>query len=138
MVTAKSGVGAAGLGQRLAPLDGFTRYLREDRGLSALTVDAYVSDVGRFLARWDRSDLRVLTAVEVTTALLGELDHKSPATVRRFGVSLRSFLRYCHLSGLVDAACFGASALVAAEGACRVADGVAAGFLRPASCGWAA
>ena len=87
----------------LAPLDGFTRYLRVDRGLSTLTVEAYVSDVGRFLARCEGSDLRELTAAEVSTALLGELDHRSPATVRRYGVSLRSFLRYYHLSGLIDA-----------------------------------
>ena len=103
MGRARSAVGTAGVVWPLAPLDGFTRYLRVDRGLSTLTVAAYVSDVGRFLARWEGSDLRELTAAEVSTALLGELDHRSPATVRRYGVSLRSFLRYCQLSGLIDA-----------------------------------
>ena len=81
----RSAVGTAGVVWPLAPLDGFTRYLRVDRGLSTLTVEAYVSDVGRFLARWEGSDLRELTAAEVSTALLGELDHRSPATVRRYG-----------------------------------------------------
>ena len=103
MLKARTAVGAAGVGWSLALLDGFTRYLREDRGLSALTVDAYVSDVRRFLARCEGSDLRDLTAAEVSTAVLGEVADRSPATVRRYAVSLRSFLRYCYLSGLIDA-----------------------------------
>ena len=103
MLKARTAVGAAGVGWSLALLDGFTRYLREDRGLSALTVDAYVSDVCRFLARCEGSDLRDLTAAEVSTAVLGEVADRSPATVRRYAVSLRSFLRYCYLSGLIDA-----------------------------------
>ena len=32
-------------------LDGFVGYLRSERGVSALTVDAYVPEVRRFLAR---------------------------------------------------------------------------------------
>lgn len=36
---------------RLAVPDGFTEYLRKERGVAPLTVDAYVSDVRRFLAR---------------------------------------------------------------------------------------
>lgn len=103
MARAGSAVGIAGVVWPVALVDGFTRYLRDDRGLSTLTVDAYVSDVGRFLTRWGGSDLGELTAAEVSSAVLGELEDWSPATVRRYGVSLRSFLRYCHLSGLVDA-----------------------------------
>ena len=103
MLKARTAVGTAGVGWSLALLDGFTRYLREDRGLSALTVDAYVSDACRFLTRRKGSDLRDLTAAEVSTAVLGEVADRSPATVRRYAVSLRSFLRYCHVSGLIDA-----------------------------------
>jgi hypothetical protein len=33
MLKARTAVGAAGLGWSLALLDGFTRYLREDRGV---------------------------------------------------------------------------------------------------------
>ena len=41
MGRARSAVGTAGVVWPLAPLDGFTRYLRVDRGLSTLTVEAY-------------------------------------------------------------------------------------------------
>jgi integrase/recombinase XerD len=83
-------------------LDGFAGHLRRERGVTALTVEAYVSDVRRFLADRDASDLAELTAAEVSNAVLGRLVGRSPATVRRFGCALRSFLRYCHLVGLIE------------------------------------
>ena len=57
MATARTAGGTTGAWGPSAPLDGFIRYLREDRGLSTLTVEAYLSDVGRFLSRWEGSDL---------------------------------------------------------------------------------
>jgi integrase/recombinase XerD len=86
---------------REALLDRFGGFLREERGLSVLTVQAYVCDVRRFLDRCGCSDLRDLSASHVSSAVLAEIAGRSPATVRRYGVSLRSFLRYCHLSGLI-------------------------------------
>lgn len=83
-------------------LEGFVGYLRSERGVTALTVEAYVSDVRRFLAQRGDSDLRGLTAAEVSNAVLGQVGERAPATVRRFGCALRSFLRYCYLVGLVD------------------------------------
>lgn len=83
-------------------LDGFAGHLRRERGVTALTVEAYVSDVRRFLADRDVSDLSGLTAAEVSNAVLGQLAGRSPATVRRYGCALRSFLRYCHLVGLIE------------------------------------
>ena len=83
-------------------LDGFVSHLRRERGVTALTVEAYVSDVRRFLADRDASDLSGLTAAEVSNAVLGQLVGRSPATVRRYGCALRSFLRYCHLVGLIE------------------------------------
>ncbi len=83
-------------------LDGFAGHLRRERGVTALTVEAYVSDVRRFLAERDVSDLSGLTAAEVSNAVLSQLAGRSPATVRRFGCALRSFLRYCHLVGLIE------------------------------------
>jgi len=85
MHTVRTAAGAAG---SQALLDGYTRYLRAERGVSAVTVDAYLSDVGRFLARRGGSDL-------------GEVASRSPASVRQSGCTLRSFLRYCYLAGLV-------------------------------------
>lgn len=83
-------------------LDGFARYLRRERGVTALTVEAYVSDVRRFLARRGESDLSGLTAAVVSNAVLSQVVGRSPATVRRYGCALRSFLRYCHLVGLIE------------------------------------
>ena len=85
-----------------ALLAGFVGYLREERGVSALTVDAYVSDVRRFLTHRGGSDLGELTAAEVSKAVLGEVAGRSPASVRRYGCALRSFLRYCYLAGLIE------------------------------------
>ena len=75
---------AAGAAGSQALLDGFTRHLRAERGVSALTVDAYLSDV-RFLARRGGNDLGELTAAEVSKAVLGEVAGRSPASVRRYG-----------------------------------------------------
>ena len=77
--------------------------LREQRGVSVLTIDAYVTDVRRFLSgRGDASSLRELTAAEVSHAVLNEVDGRWPATVRRYGCALRAFLRYGHLAGLIE------------------------------------
>jgi integrase/recombinase XerD len=83
-------------------LDGFVGYLRRERGVTVLTVDAYVSDVRRFLAYCGGSELGALTAAEVSKAVLGQVAGRSPASVRRYGCALRSFLRYCYVAGLVE------------------------------------
>jgi integrase/recombinase XerD len=83
-------------------VDGFVGYLRSERGVSELTIDAYVIEVRRFLAGHDGVELRELTAADVSAAVLGEVGRRSPATVRRYGCALRSFLRYCYLTGLVE------------------------------------
>ena len=99
MHAVRTTAGAAG---SQALLDGFTRYLRAEPGVSALTVDAYLPDVRRYLARRGGSDLGEVTAAEVSKAVLGEVAGRSPASVRRYGCALRSFLRYCHLAGLIE------------------------------------
>ena len=83
-------------------LDGFVGYLRGERGVTVLTVDAYVSDVRSFLAHRGGSDLAELTAPEVSKAVLGQVAGRSPASVRRYGCALRSFMRYCYSAGLVE------------------------------------
>src|SRR5438094_2837013 len=84
-------------------LEGFVGYLRRERGLTERSVEAYVSDVGRFLTQVGDRDLGVLRAADVSNAVLSELDGgRAPATVRRFACALRSFLRYCVVVGLVD------------------------------------
>lgn len=93
---------SSGTGPVEVLLDGFVAYLRSERGVTALTVEAYVSDVRRFLARRGGSDLSGLTAAEVSNALLSQVADRSPASVQRYGCAVRSFLRYCYLVGLVD------------------------------------
>jgi len=83
-------------------VDGFVGYLRSERGVSELTIDAYVIEVRRFLSGRGGGELRALTGADVSAAVLGEVGRRSPATVRRYGCALRSFLRYCYLTGLVD------------------------------------
>jgi len=83
-------------------LEGFAGYLRRERGVSMFTVDLYVADVRRFLADLGNSDLSELTPADVSHAVLGQVGAWSPASVRRFGCALRSFLRYCFVSGLVE------------------------------------
>ena len=83
-------------------LEGFAGYLRRERGVSMFTVDLYVADVRRFLADRGNSDLSELTPADVSHAVLGQVGAWSPASVRRFGCALRSFLRYCFVTGLVE------------------------------------
>ena len=79
-------------------VDGFAGYLRRERGVSTLTVDLYVADVRRFLADRGIGELSELTPADVSHAVLDQVGTWSPASVRRFGCALRSFLRYCFLS----------------------------------------
>ena len=97
-----SGSSRRGIGAVDLLLDGFAGYLRSERGVTELTVGVYVSDVRRFLVDRGGGDLSELTAAEVSKAVLGQVTRWSPASVRRYGCSPRSFLRYCYLVGLVD------------------------------------
>ena len=83
-------------------VDGFVDYLREERGLSPLSVEAYRCDVLRFLQRAERDDLRGLRPAEISKAVVREVLNHSPSSVRRFGVALRAFLRYCFVAGILD------------------------------------
>ena len=80
----------------------FAAYLRRERGVSELTVAVYASDVRKLLIDRGGSDLRDLTAAEVSNAVLAQVGAWAPASVRRFGCSMRSFLRYCYVTGLIE------------------------------------
>ena len=68
-------------------LDGFVGFLGTERGVTALTVEAYVSDVRRFIAHRGVSDLSGLTAADVSNAVLGQVADRSPASVLRVRAS---------------------------------------------------
>jgi integrase/recombinase XerD len=84
-------------------LAGFVVYLREQRGVSEPTIEAYGGDVRRFLTARGEVGLGDLTSAEVSRVVLGDpVRGRSPATVQRYACSVRAFLRYGHLAGLIE------------------------------------
>ena len=88
-------------------LQGYRAYLLLERGLSANTREAYLSDVGKFCA-WATSDPQCpsVTAVgtehvEAFVASLHDLGI-SPRSQARIISGLRSFYKYLRLEGLMD------------------------------------
>jgi integrase/recombinase XerD len=82
-------------------LAAFRCHLLHERGLVVSTVDAYVLRARRFLA-WSApsGDLSALTAADVTRAVLRESQNVSVRSTQYFITSLRSFLRFCFVSGV--------------------------------------
>lgn len=86
-----------------ALLDGYAKFLLGERGLAASTTSAYVLRARRFVAGHGHgADLRAVDTAVVTSAVLGEAEAVSAGSAQFFVVALRSFLRYCHLAGLID------------------------------------
>ena len=84
-------------------LASFHRYLLHERGLASSTARAHVVRARRFLqAHAADGELGKLTAHDVTRAVLDEAATLSVASAQYFVVALRSFLRFCHLQGLVE------------------------------------
>jgi site-specific recombinase XerD len=61
---------ATSVGSVEALLAGFVVYLREQRGVSVLTINAYVADVRRFLTARGDAGVRELSAAEVSKVVL--------------------------------------------------------------------
>lgn len=86
-----------------ALLDGYAQFLLGERGLAASTTSAYVLRARRFLdGHGHGADLRAVDTSVVTSAVLGEAEAISAGSAQFFVVALRSFLRYCHLIGLIE------------------------------------
>ena len=82
----------------------FTEYLRSERGLAPMTIAAYSSKAARFLARCaPDGDPAVITPGDVSAAVVTEISGRSASAGQYFACSLRAFLRYCHVRGLIDA-----------------------------------
>ncbi len=91
-------------------LAGYSRFLRQERGLVPSTSAAYVLRARRFVAGCGHgADLREVGTGEVTRAVLRESGTVSAGSAQFFVVALRSFLRYCHLTGLIEQDLSGAS-----------------------------
>jgi len=84
-------------------LVGYARFLRQERGLAASTTAAYVLRARRFVTGYGHgADLGQLQTADVTRAVLREAGRVSAGSAQFFVVALRSLLRYCFLSGLID------------------------------------
>jgi site-specific recombinase XerD len=84
----------------------YGRYLRVERRLSEKTVVNYVPAACLFLAGWEGSDglgLERLRAADVSSFLAHECLRRSVSGARDLVCALRSFLRFLHLVGLIDA-----------------------------------
>jgi site-specific recombinase XerD len=86
-----------------ALMESFERFLLSERGLSAGTVRGYVDRAKRFVAGLAPGGLAQVTPAEVTAAVLGESAAVSVSATQNFVASLRAFLRFCFVEGLVDA-----------------------------------
>lgn len=82
----------------------FRSHLLHERGLVASTVDAYVLRASRFLA-WSApaGDVSALLAADVTSAVLRESRIVSARSTKYFVTALRSFLRFCFVTGRAPA-----------------------------------
>ncbi len=88
-------------------LAAYRRYLLLERGLVEHTVrDAYVPAARLFLAGREDPDglgLGRLSAGDVSVFLVAECPKRSVSGARDLASALRSFLRYLHLAGLIEA-----------------------------------
>ena len=94
----------------------FERYLLTERGLLPRTAAAQAARVQRFLTgSCPPAGVGHLTTAEITTALLAEGTDHAVSSVKRLGYTLKSFLRYAFLIGLIDHDLSGASLPVKAH-----------------------
>jgi site-specific recombinase XerD len=86
-----------------ALLDSFGRYLLVERGLANGTVRGYVDRSRRFLSDVAGiGGLGAMTAADVTSAVLRESGAVSVSTTQNFVASVKSFLRFGFVEGLIE------------------------------------
>jgi len=86
-----------------ALLDGYAHFLLGERGLAVSTTRAYVLRARRFVdGHGHGADLRAVDTTVVTSEVLSEAGAVSAGSAQFFVVALRSFLRYCHLAGVIE------------------------------------
>jgi integrase/recombinase XerD len=96
-----------------AVLGRFEEYLRSERRMQAGTTAAHLARVRRFLTGCTPpGGFAALSAGDVTRALLDEGEGRAPASVKKFGYALRSFLRFCFLTGVIDHDLTGATLVI--------------------------
>jgi integrase/recombinase XerD len=94
-------------------LDQFEQYLLAERRLQPRTATAHVARARRFLVGYcPPAGVAALTAADVTRALLEEGANRRPVSVKKFGYTLRAFLRFCFLTGRIDRDLTGATLVI--------------------------
>ncbi|MGW3985437.1 tyrosine-type recombinase/integrase, partial [Streptomyces mirabilis] len=82
----------------------FEQYLRVERGLAPSTTSAYVARATRFLSECAADgDVSNISPADVTRAVVQECADRSVGAGQYFVAALRSFLRFCHVEGLIGA-----------------------------------
>lgn len=104
------GLGAAPVPEVTTPstpaeslLEGYRRYLLEERGLASGTVRGYLDVAGLFLEVRPPAPglhLEEVTASEVIEFVTAECRHRSTSSARHVVNGLRALLRYCYLAGM--------------------------------------
>jgi site-specific recombinase XerD len=92
-------------------LERYVRYLEAERGLSAGTIGRYAGIAGRFAASLERDGVigwQEVRARDVTRFLLRNCPRRRSGHAPEAVPALRSFLRFCHLDGVIPAALDGA------------------------------
>ena len=84
----------------------YTDYLRQEKGLAELTVLTYLQVVPALLSfikeRLGTTAVRRMDASLIRAFLLERAQNRSSEFVRLLSISLRSFLRFLHLRGLIQ------------------------------------
>lgn len=86
-----------------ALMESFRGYLLAERGLAVGTVRGYVDRATRFAAALTPGGLADVTAAEVTAAVLRESAAVSVSATQNYVSSVRAFLRFCFVEGLIGA-----------------------------------
>jgi site-specific recombinase XerD len=84
-------------------MDAFRRYLLAERGLAPGTVRNYVDGARRFVAARGVTELGIVTAAEVTAAVVAKSTAVSVSATQNYVAGLRAFLRFCYLENVVEA-----------------------------------
>jgi integrase/recombinase XerD len=95
-----------------AVVDGFHRYLLQERGLAGCTAGAYVSRARRFLDDGPVGGVGVLGSGDVIGAVRAEVERVSVGSAQFYVAALRAFLRYAFVEGLTDTDLSGAALAV--------------------------
>lgn len=80
----------------------FRHYLLAERGLALGTVCNYIDGAREFVAGRGVADVRMVRPAKVTAAVLAKSMAVSVSTTQNYVASLRAFLRFCFLEGLMD------------------------------------